>query len=311
MGRCFKPRLQAGMDACPTRSEASMGMKVLPMLGFPKRSKNKSEAPKPSLEAIFDQYEQGKPGHQNAIDALPGWSCAFPPAFKLKAGKLPLYADDRINWALQTFGSIAGKKVLEVGPLEGMHTYMLHRQRPARIDAIEANRLCFLRCLLTRQILDINTASFLLGDIQAWLAEHEEVYDFALASGVLYHMADPGEFLKRLASRTNAVFIWTHFFLDEAMPKDDVRRRPFSGKIETRMIEGVPLRYYERSYQLANSNASFCGGMKDRHFWMHRDDILALLEKLGYSDIVIRDQDLDHPGGPSFSLLARKAPAAS
>ncbi|MEZ2220990.1 class I SAM-dependent methyltransferase [Rhizobium sp. RCC_161_2] len=286
-----------------------MGMKVLPMFGFPKRFKNKTQ--ESSLGAIFDQYEQGKPDHQNAIDALPGWSCAFPAALKLKAGSLPLYADDRISWALKTFGSIKGKKILEVGPLEGMHTYMLDRQQPARIDAIEANRLCFLRCLLTRQILNINSASFLLGDIQAWLADHDEVYDFALASGVLYHMADPGEFLRQLANRTNAVFIWTHFFLDEAMPEDDVRRRPFSGKIETKTIEGVPVRYYERSYQLANSNASFCGGMKDRHFWMHRDDILTLLEKLGYSDIVIRDQDLNHPGGPCFALLARKAQAAS
>src|SRR5262249_16817371 len=155
-----------------------------------------------------------------------------PTALGLNAGKHHLYADDRLDWALRSFGSIEGKTILEVGPLEGMHTYMLHRQRPARIDAIEANRLCFLRCLVTRQILDISSASFLLGDIQAWLTDHEEVYDFAIASGVLYHMADPGEFLRLLASRANAVFIWTHFFLEEAMPKGDVRRNPFSGKVE-------------------------------------------------------------------------------
>jgi hypothetical protein len=285
-----------------------MEMKVLSMLGFAKRSKKRT--PGNSLEAIFDQYEQGKPDHQNAIDALPGWNSAFPAALNLNAGKHHLYADDRIDWALRSFGSIEGKKILEVGPLEGMHTYMLHRERPARIDAIEANRLCFLRCLVTRQILDISTASFLLGDIQAWLTEHDEVYDFAVASGVLYHMADPGEFLRLLASRANAVFIWTHFFLEEAMPAGDVRRNPFSGKVETKIIEGIPVRYYERSYQHANSNASFCGGMKDRHFWMHRDDILTLLEKLGYGDIVVKDQNFGHPGGPCFSLLARKTHAA-
>ncbi|WP_245297414.1 class I SAM-dependent methyltransferase [Rhizobium lusitanum] len=260
---------------------------------------------------IFDQYEQSIPSHQNAIDALSGWNCAFPPALNLNAGALPLYADDRIAWALQSFGSIEGKKVLEVGPLEGMHTYMLHSHLPARIDAIEANRLCFLRCLVTKQILNIDTASFMLGDIQSWLTERDETYDFALASGVLYHMADPGEFLRLLASRTKAVFIWTHFVLEDAMPEGDVRRLPFSGKVETRMVDGVPVRYYERSYHHANANASFCGGMKDRHFWMHRDDILMLLRKLGYSDIVIRDENLNHPGGPSFSLLARKAPDAS
>ncbi|NEI69711.1 class I SAM-dependent methyltransferase [Rhizobium lusitanum] len=276
------------------------------MLGFSRLLQKKK--PKEPLE-IFDQYEQGVPSHQNAIDALSGWNCAFPKNLNLNAGNLPLYADDRIEWALKTFGSIEGKKILEVGPLEGMHTYMLHSRSPAHIDSIEANRLCFLRCLVTKQILNIGSASFMLGDIQKWLMEREDTYDFALASGVLYHMADPGEFLRLLAARANAVFIWTHFFLEEAMPEGDVRRIPFSGKVETKIIEGVPLRYYERSYQHANANASFCGGMKDRHFWMHRDDILMLLEKLGYSEITIRDENLKHAGGPSFSLLARKASA--
>ncbi|AYG65829.1 MULTISPECIES: class I SAM-dependent methyltransferase [unclassified Rhizobium] len=275
------------------------------MLGFSKRSQKK--AAKASLE-VFDQYEQGKPDHQNAIDALQGWNCAFPSELNLNAGKLPLYADDRIDWALRTFGSIEGRTVLEIGPLEGMHTFMLHGHRPARIDAIEANRLCFLRCLVTKQILNIDTASFMLGDIQAWLKEREETYDFALASGVLYHMADPGEFLRLLAKRSNAVFIWTHFVLEDAMPEGDVRWLPFTGKVETRMIDGIPVRYYERSYHHANANASFCGGMKDRHFWMHRDDILMLLREVGFNEITIRDEDLSHPGGPSFSLLARKVP---
>jgi hypothetical protein len=43
---------------------------------------------------------------------------------------------------------------------------------------------------------------------------------------------------------------------------------------------------------------------------MHRDDILTLLEKLGFGDITIKDQDFSHSGGPCFSLLARKAHAA-
>lgn len=276
------------------------------MLGFSKRSQKKPS--KNPLE-IFDQYEQGMPAHQHAIDALPGWNCAFPPEFNLNAGTLPLYADDRIDWAVRTFGSIEGKTVLEVGPLEGMHTYMLHSHRPGKIDAIEANRLCFLRCLVTKQVLNIGNASFMLGDIHPWLTEREEVYDLAIASGVLYHMADPGDFLRLLAKRSNAVFIWTHFFLDEAMPEGDVRRLPFSGKVETRMVGGIPVRHYERSYHHANANASFCGGMKDRHFWMHRDDILMLLRAFGFDDVIIRDEDLSHPGGPSFSLLARKTPA--
>ena len=270
----------------------------------------KTLAPRPSdisVGAIFDQYEFKKPSHQNAIDALPGWNSAFPPVFGLEAGKHHLYVDGRIDWALEAYGSIEDKTVLEVGPLEGMHTYMLNLRRPARIDAVEANRLCFLRCLLTRQIMNIDRANFLLGDIQEWLGADETRYDLAIASGVLYHMAEPGEFLRRLSLQSDALFIWTHFFLDEAMPVGDVRRLPFSGKMETRMIDGLPVRHYERSYQHANANASFCGGMKDRHYWLHRDDIISLLKQLGYNEISIHNEQLDHSGGPCFSLFARKS----
>lgn len=262
-----------------------------------------------SVGAVFDQYEFKQPSHQNAIDALPGWNSAFPPALGLEAGKYHLYADTRILWALKSYGSIEGKTILEVGPLEGMHTVMLNERKPKRIDAIEANRLCFLRCLLTRQIMNIDRANFLLGDIQEWLGKDQTRYDLTIASGVLYHMAEPAEFLRRLSLQSDAVFIWTHYFQDEAMPKGDVRRNPFSGRMETRMIEGVPVRHYERSYQHANSNASFCGGMKDRHYWLHRDDILLLLEKLGYNEILINDEEPNHSGGPCYSLFARKRAA--
>lgn len=259
-----------------------------------------------TVQEAFSQYEMSKPHHQNAINALPGWNSCFPAQTGLQAGTHPLFADGRIAWAIEKYGPLENRTVLEIGPLEGMHTFMLNQQRPARIDAIEANRLCFLRCLVTRQILDIDRATFLLGDALEWLAEPGPRYDLAIASGVLYHMADPAEFLRRLSTRADAIYIWTHFFQDEAMPADDVRRQPFSGKVVMREVEGVTLRYYERSYYHAETNASFCGGMKDRHFWMHRDDILLLLEKLGYGEISIQSEEPDHSGGPCFSLFARK-----
>ncbi|WP_457580285.1 class I SAM-dependent methyltransferase [Ensifer canadensis] len=268
------------------------------------RASKKKHAKQP--DAIFDQYETRSPHHQNAIDALGGWTSAFPPEFDLNAGSMHLYTDGRIERALASYGSIASKSVLEVGPLEGMHTYMLSLGNPAQIDAVEANRLCYLRCLVTKEVLKLHRAQFWLGDIQHWLNDNEKHYDLAIASGVLYHMADPGEFLRNLSKRADAIFIWTHFFSDAAMPKDDIRRSPFTGHVAMKTVAGLHLRYYERSYQNANISSSFCGGVKDRHFWMHRDDILALLRCLGFDSIEIQQEDPGHPGGPSFSLLARK-----
>lgn len=253
----------------------------------------------------FTQFELRVPHHQNAIDALPGWSSSFPRR-GLKAGTIPLFQDGRVLSALEAYGSIEGAEILEVGPLEAMHTFILNGRRPANIDAIEANQSCFLRCLVTKEILKLDKASFYLGDIQGWLEETDKTYDFALASGVLYHMPDPGEFLRLLSTRAKAVFLWTHFFDDDVMPASDVRRRPFSGRVELRSVAGFDLHYHERSYQNADQNASFCGGMKDRHFWLEKNEILSLLKRLGYSTIKIQAIDNDHPGGPCFSVFARQ-----
>ncbi|NRF07619.1 class I SAM-dependent methyltransferase (plasmid) [Rhizobium pusense] len=254
---------------------------------------------------VFAQFETRYPHHQNAIDAVPGWSSSFPSS-GLQAGNIPLFQDGRILSALNAFGALDGAEVLEVGPLEAMHTYILNGRRPANIDAIEANQSCFFRCLVTKEILKLDRASFYLGDIQQWLQQTDKNYDFALASGVLYHMPDPGEFLHLLSRRAKAIFLWTHFFDNDAMPPSDVRRRPFSGRVELRSVAGVDLHYHERSYQNADQDASFCGGMKDRHFWLEKNEILALLEHLGYSTIEIQAIDNGHPGGPCFSVFAKK-----
>lgn len=113
---------------------------------------------------IFDQYESGMPSHQQAVNLLAGWNSAFPPPLKLNAGPLGLFADQRILWAIKRFGKLADKTILEIGPLEGMHTFMLNRERPRKIDSIEANRLNYLRCLVTSQALRLDRAHFFLGD---------------------------------------------------------------------------------------------------------------------------------------------------
>ncbi|GAK71875.1 hypothetical protein RRU01S_22_00080 [Agrobacterium rubi TR3 = NBRC 13261] len=273
--------------------------------GLRAAAKNSKDDNSDSKSAAFNQYEMRLPHAQNAIDTLDGWTSAFP-IDGLNAGNTPLFADDRVIGALNAYGAVEGLQLLEVGPLEGMHTFILNQHRPANIDVIEANKSCFLRCLVTKEILKLDRASFYLGDIQEWLRVVDRQYDFALASGVLYHMPDPGEFLRLLSVRANSLFIWTHYYDDTAMPVQDVRRKPFSGNVETRSVSGMDVNYYERSYQHAEANASFCGGMKDRHYWLQRDEILDLLKHLGYSEVVVQDEYPEHPGGPCFSVFARR-----
>ncbi|MDB5559286.1 MAG: hypothetical protein JWQ36_2220 [Enterovirga sp.] len=259
---------------------------------------------------LFDQYVDGPPSPQNAVDAIPGWTCALPPSVGATAGSLPLYADDRIAWMLEQYGPLTDKRVLELGPLEGSHTFMIEQAGAAEIDAIEANKLAFLRCLVFKELIRLQRAHFHLGNFIDWLEQPGLSYDLIVASGVLYHLRDPLRFLERAATVSDSLFLWTHYSSEEAMPPSDPRRSVFREGVEHEHFHGVDVRLYPRSYHHAEQNASFCGGLYDDHRWLERDDLLAALKAVGYNSIEVAHDDPGHPNGPSFSVLARRLQAA-
>ena len=111
-------------------------------------NKSRSVQDETRTSDTFDRYVSSAPRLQNAVDAVSGWTTGFPPDYELKAGALATYQDPRIQWVVDCCGSLEGRHVLELGPLEGRHTAMLEAAG-ARIDAIEANRLAFMRCLIS------------------------------------------------------------------------------------------------------------------------------------------------------------------
>ena len=260
---------------------------------------------------VLELYVKGMPSAQQAIDIMPGWSGAMPPETGLRAGSANLYADTRISWLLRDCFDLRWRSVLELGPLEGFHSYMLHKAGAAKVTAIEANTQAFLRCLVTKEVLGLERVNFLLGDFTEWLEKTDKRYDLLVASGVLYHSHDPVRLLELIGSRADAIFLWTHYFDDVAMPVGDLRRVPFSEAIETRQSHGIDVRLHERSYYRAWRDPKFCGGFQDRHFWIERADILALIEAMGFDHVLIADEQPEHVNGPSFSVFAERRSAAA
>lgn len=254
----------------------------------------------------LDEYVRGCPVPQNAIDLLPGWSGALPPCVPVQAGPAAFYNDPRIIWALEQFGSAADRRILELGPLEAGHTYMIEQREPEFIHAIEANKTAYMRCLVVKELLDLRRAKFFLGDFSDWLRETDIRYDFVLACGVLYHMQNPFELLELISKRSDAVYFWTHYFDETAMPLGDSRRVPFLGNSKKIDFHGIQVSLYERSYFSAWQSKSFCGGIYDLHNWTTKVDILAALGAVGFRDIRVAHDDVTHSNGPSISIFARK-----
>lgn len=257
-------------------------------------------------ESVLDEYVSSIPSAQNAVDLIAGWNHALPPQAGAVAGSAVFYEDSRINWCIKQFGNLNGLRILELGPLEGAHTYMLHQQNPALIHAVEANKLSFLRCLVAKQLLELDKAHFMIGDFQKWLEFVPERYDLIVASGVLYHMTDPARLLELMADRSDALYIWTHYFSEEAMPLGDIRRGAFSGAVKVKRFKDFEVRLHARSYHGAWRNKAFCGGMHDEHYWMEKNQILEVLKHLGFDDVRPDHDSPDHPNGPSFSIFAQR-----
>ncbi|MGN8119942.1 class I SAM-dependent methyltransferase [Labrys sp. 22185] len=254
---------------------------------------------------IFGNYVTSLPCHQNAVDIVSGWNCSFPQHLGLVAGELATYADSRISWMMSQYGPLDGKKVLELGPLEGGHTFMLE-EAGAEVDAVEANQLAFLRCLITKEILGLSHARIWLGDFVKWLEEKPTIYDLIVASGVLYHSNDPLHLIELIAKRTSTVYLWTHFIDDDLMPRSDPRRLVFADEPEIQDFHGVSVRTYRRTYLDAPIHAEFCGGPKDEHRWLNRDDLLAALRVVGFAHITLEGEEPDHRHGPAISIFAHK-----
>lgn len=257
--------------------------------------------------SILDAYVTSAPHPQHALNIFADeWSSAMPSGCDLKAqpGTAGLFADPRIAWADDRLG-FAGRTVLELGPLEGGHSYMMQQRGAAAITAVESNTRAFLKCLIVKELFRLDRVSFLLGDFNAYLANTPPRVDVCVASGVLYHCVDPVATLAAIASITDRIFIWTHYY-DEAIIRGNPALRPFFEAPETLDIAGKPFVTATKRYRSALEWSGFCGGNAEHARWLSRDAIFHCLATNGMSKLDVAFDDPAHPNGPALAICAMR-----
>lgn len=242
------------------------------------------------------------PSPQRTVDLFDHWISIFPADAEIKTdGYASLFDDDRASWGINTLGGVRGLNILELGPLEGAHSYMLDRAGAGSVLAIEAMKRSYLKCLITKELLRIDGAHFLLGDFIAWMEANPARFDLIWASGVLYHMVEPLKLLRLIAEHTDQLFLWTHFYPDDYEPTRPYRA-PLVGIREVE-FGGRIVPHFDRSYGGSQTTKAHCGGMLSHTAWLRRGDILFALRALGYSRIEVGPEDHASPLGPSFTLV--------
>jgi hypothetical protein len=250
---------------------------------------------------ILNQYIMSAPSPQNAIDIFEGeWASELPDP-SLIAGSITLFDDYRIKWFAEHLGGFQNKTILELGPLEAGHTYMLERLGAASIVSIEANTRAFLKCLIVKEIFDLEHTRFLCGDFIEYLRSNQQRFNICLASGVLYHMTNPVELIALLAETADNVCLWTHYYDPDVIQFQSSQEAEYAGFAHT---------LYYRAYGEGANWAGFCGGGRPYCYWMTRDDIVRGLKHFGLTEITIGIEEPQHQNGPAFTLVASRSSGA-
>jgi hypothetical protein len=253
-------------------------------------------------------FNNNYPSHQNAVDIFrDAWVSSMPEGSGLEtSGAGPHFEDQRTVWGASVFGSLKGRSVLELGPLEAYNSYQLE-QLGAQVLAIEGNVSNFLKCLIVKNALSMST-TFLLGDFVQFMESSSERFDICWASGVLYHAKDPIALLKGACRVAPTVFLWTHYFDEEIVSRSPEQLRFFRSNLNKRVKAGdreIILHY--RSY-VQKKGRLFTGGPDEYSYWMSKDDIISILADEGLVHVVMGGDDPQLSRGPACFLMASRLP---
>ena len=256
--------------------------------------------------SILDAYVQEPPSGRNATNIFANeWSSRLPSPYEDCTGAAELFDDPRISWASDLLGGFEGLRVLELGPLEAGHTTMLERGGAESILSIESNVRAYLKCLIVKEVLGLRRAQFMLGDFLPYLEMNQGTFDLCVASGVLYHMVEPMEFLGLLGRTSDRVLLWTHYYDESAVAAEPELTGKF-GPSESDLHQDIAYVRYKYIYGEALRWGGFCGGTRPYSYWLRREDILGILRHMGYKDLSVNFDNLRHPNGPAFAVLARR-----
>jgi SAM-dependent methyltransferase len=258
---------------------------------------------------IFEQEAKMFPTPQNALDLFKGeWASKLPPPYsELMAGQALLFQDPRMVWAIDQFGGVQDCKVLELGPLEAGHSYMLERSGARAILSIEPNPKNYMKCLITKEVVNLKNTRFLLGDFIPYLKHTPQRYDICiLASGVLFNLKNPVELIYLISKVSTKIMIWTHYYDEDLIHQNpNVKPDKFTGTVE-KDYQGFKHTLYRRVPEKNLEWHGFDGTEESFTMWMSKQDILSCLNYFGFNELKVEFDEPGHPNGPCLSIVGYK-----
>jgi Methyltransferase domain len=175
--------------------------------------------------------------------------------------------------------------ILELGSLEGAHTFIL-AQRPGvrRVLALEGRELNLRKARFVQEQLRVPNVTFAQANLENSDLAAFGKFDAVFCSGLIYHLPEPWKLISQLPAIAPNLFIWTHYAAetDTEVVSGDLR-----GQIHP---EGGP--------------AEPLSGMSATATWLTLGSLITSLTRSGYGSVRVIDNDLTHVHGPAVTLGA-------
>jgi hypothetical protein len=110
-----------------------------------------------------------------------------------------------------------------------------------------------------------------------------------------------------IAHASDSLCIWTHYFDAEVVLENRNMATHVDSTPTRSEFRGREIDIHRYSYLGSLTSAKFIGGTAPQANWMSRASLLTVLDALGMTVIVGRD-DRDHPSGPAILLYAAHIP---
>ena len=190
--------------------------------------------------------------------------------------------DRRVQQFFERFPNV--RTILELGSLEGGHTFMLSRQPGVeRILAIEARAANIEKAKFIGSLLGVSNVDFRQANLEQLQLASLGYFDAIFCCGLLYHLPEPWKLISQLPVVAPSLFVWTVYANENEV---------------TIEIDGLRGREY-----VEGGLDEPLSGLSPKSIWLTLPSLLEALKSGGYHNIDVLETS-QNPNGPAVSLAA-------
>ena len=175
---------------------------------------------------------------------------------------------------------LAGKRVIEFGPMEGAQTAGLVHFGAASVTCIEARAVSLIKTMIAKYCFNWDNVSLIMDDFHNARQAKYGVFDLAFAHGVYYHSIAPFYFFENLMSLSANIFIGGYCVENvESNPNHEVLE--YEGK-----------QYHVARHKIADTYNS---AVNEFAYHFTKDDLVGFFSDRGYKTTLISDEVPEPP----------------